>query len=100
MPGPEVDRVEPAGGEVGDVRPGLLRLDREAARRAQALDERGAKRDVGGGGGLDDLELAADELAQPRLGLGEGAVRGVAEVERASTRAGMTLSRCRSRRSG
>ena len=40
--GAEVDGIEPARREVGDVRPGLLRLDRELADRAEPLDERRA----------------------------------------------------------
>ena len=68
--GAEVDGVEPAGGEVGDVRPRLLRLDREPADLAQPLDERRARARRGRRGECcDDLELAPDELAQPRLRL-------------------------------
>jgi hypothetical protein len=37
---PEVDGRHPERGEPGDVRPRLLRLDDERARRAQRLDQR------------------------------------------------------------
>ena len=55
-PGAEVDGVDPARGEVGDVRPGLLRLDCEPAGGAERVDERRVHDDVGGRRVADDLE--------------------------------------------
>src|SRR5712691_9397450 len=58
LAGAEVDGVDAPRGEVGDVRPGLLRLDRVAARCTQALDlwiserdptRRRARQDLGAG---------------------------------------------------
>ena len=82
-PGPRLTASSPARGEIGHVRPGLLRLDREStgvaqARRAAASEPRRAPPGSGGGSWLPP-----DELAQPRLCLLACPVGGVAEVERA-----------------
>ena len=80
----EVDGDEPALGELRDRRPGLLRLDLEAAELDQAGEQRLLERDAAGGRVRRDLELAgaSDQLAQPRLRLVAAASRRVAVVDR------------------
>src|SRR5712691_8204455 len=59
----EVQRVEAPSREVGDVRPRLFRLDLERAGPPQALDDRRVEGDARCGRVLQDLYVAADELA-------------------------------------
>ena len=90
--GAEVHRVEAAGGEIGDVRPRLLRLHLESAGRAQALDERRAR--------ARHARAASSRGSRPRGRRARGraprpvrrAVGRVAEVER-------RLDACRESRS-
>ena len=100
--GAEVERVEPARGEVGDVRPGLLRLDREPAGLAQPLDERRAERDVRRAARTAGSRARARRARASRASASSGVRVGrVAEVERRLDPApGSRSSRCRSRRSG
>src|SRR6476659_7171561 len=79
--GAKVDRVESPGGEVGDVRPRLLRLHLEAADGAQLLDERRSRCDVGRRRVGEDLDVAADQLTYTLDGRFRRPVWRVAEVE-------------------
>ena len=93
--GAEVDGVEPARGEVGDVRPGLLRLHARGRRPpARRSSERRFDRDVRRRRVGQDLDrrAAADELANPLLGRRRRAIGCVAEVDRGDGRgAGITF---------
>ena len=98
----EVHGVEPLRRELGDRRPRLLRLEREAAGLAQRLHERRPGGDARGRRVAEQLQLAAavHELAEARLGLRRRAVGRVAEVERrrrASRGSRSSRSRPRSR---
>ncbi len=94
--GAEIDRVDPAAREVGDVRPRLLRLDRERPGAAKLLDERGGddppRRRVG-----EDLRAGRDQgEAFDRPPRGCGSARSGSS---ASPRRGPG-SRCRRSRRG
>ena len=78
----EVDRVEPSGREVGDVRPRLLRPDLEVAGPLERANG-GRVDDTGRGRAAHDLERRAvgDEAREERLGVRRLAVGRIAEVE-------------------
>src|SRR5258708_23753691 len=57
--GPKVHGVDPTRGEVGDVRPRLLRLEREIAGGEQRLHERGVRDDPRWWRVADDLHVDA-----------------------------------------
>ena len=80
----EVDRGDTARGEVRDVGPRLLRLDGEAARRPERLDERRVDHDVRRRRVADDVQrrLGRQECPEVRLGLLRAAVGRVPHVER------------------
>jgi len=90
MARPEVDGVETARGEVGDVRPCLLGPNLEPTRTLQRahrrrVDDDGCRRAV-----AHDLERGRlrDERREVRLGLGRSAIWRVAQVERRRRAAG------------
>ena len=81
--GAEVDRRNACSGEVGDVRPGLLRLDAGGPRFEQRCDQRAIGDDSARVGVTHDLEgrTVRDERPQVLLGLARGPVRRVPEVQ-------------------
>ena len=83
VPGTEVDSVDPVRREVGDVRPGLLRLDRARAGRDERVDER-ALHDTAGRRMARDLERRGvrDQPEEIALGFLRRSVGCVAKVER------------------
>jgi GTPase len=83
MSGAEVDRIEAAGGEVGDVRPGLLRLDGERPGGPERSYSRRVGHDAGRRRVADDVEACflGNEPGEERLGLVWLAVGRVAEVQ-------------------
>jgi hypothetical protein len=82
--GAEVDRVQTARREVGDVRPCLLRADDKIAGALQRAHRRRVHHDRGRLGVADDVELrpGGDETREVRLRLCRRPVGRVAEVER------------------
>ena len=74
--GAEVDRVEAARGEVGDVRPRLLRLHLEVADAAQLLDQAVAAATCAAGEFWTISTSLAGQLAHALLGLGSGVRSG------------------------
>ena len=78
----EVDSVEISLGEVGDVRPCLLRLDVVRPGRLQRSHRRRVGDDPAGGGVADDLERRAvrDQRGEERLRLGWRAIWWIPEV--------------------
>ncbi len=81
---PEVDGRDATRGEVGDVRPGLLRLEREVPDSAQRADERRVDDDVRRRRVAHDLDrcIVGHERPHEVLGAVRGAIRGIAQVQR------------------